>query len=66
MGPFPSMSILFQRLTPIFNAIAQFSATLALGLPLSLCVRIQIQPIKFNNTASINEGRYDHLKCQSL
>ena len=47
---------LVPTLTPVFNATAQFSATLALGLPLSLGVGIQIPPIKFKKTASINEA----------
>ncbi|KAL8682577.1 MAG: hypothetical protein Q9224_006763, partial [Gallowayella concinna] len=44
------------RTTPIFNATAQFSAAFALGLPLSLGVGVEIPPIKFKKTASINEA----------
>ncbi|KAL8669726.1 MAG: hypothetical protein Q9168_005695 [Polycauliona sp. 1 TL-2023] len=47
---------LVPRLTPVFNATAQFSATLALGLPLSLGIGVQIPPLKFKKTASINEA----------
>ena len=56
---------LVPRQTPIFNATPQFPATLALGLPLSLGVGIQLPPIRFNKTASINEERHDRLQCQS-